>query len=130
MTYLQPWKLFSLACGIALLLIGSVYMNPGDWDFGVSIVMALGAYFFAPITVRTLLRLFKRPSVETLFYATIGLALAWVVVDGSYWAYHAMVGNPYWRVGNALASPLLYLVCGIIWARNESLAEMVRGVLR
>jgi hypothetical protein len=30
--YLRPWKLFSLACGIALLIIGAYWYSAPGWD--------------------------------------------------------------------------------------------------
>ena len=42
--YLRPWKLFSLSCGIAILLTGSVIEQAMDWDFTISFLMAIGTY--------------------------------------------------------------------------------------
>ena len=41
--YLRPWKLFSLAAGIALLVLGSIHMPSPDWDMPISFIMALPA---------------------------------------------------------------------------------------
>src|SRR5688572_28256647 len=46
--YLRPWKLFSLACGIALLIIGAYWYRSPDWDIPISFIMAVFTYFTAP----------------------------------------------------------------------------------
>lgn len=37
--YLRPWKLFSLACGIAILIAGSYLQPAPDWDIPISFLM-------------------------------------------------------------------------------------------
>lgn len=60
--YLRPWKLFSLACGIGILLVGSVVEQAMDWDFPISFIMAISTYillqlplvrYFTPIFAKT-----------------------------------------------------------------------------
>lgn len=34
--YTRPWKLFTLALGIALLILGSFYYEAPDWDIPIS----------------------------------------------------------------------------------------------
>jgi hypothetical protein len=46
--YKRPWKLFTLAIGILLLIAGSFYLRAPDWDIPISIIMALFAYTTAP----------------------------------------------------------------------------------
>lgn len=41
---LRPWKLFTLAIGVALLLVGAVYEVAPDWDIPISLIMAFFAY--------------------------------------------------------------------------------------
>ncbi|STZ03412.1 hypothetical protein [Moraxella equi] len=36
--YLRPWKLFSLSCGIGILLVSSVIEQAIDWDFNISFI--------------------------------------------------------------------------------------------
>ena len=50
--YVRPWKLFSLLCGIALLIIGARYSGLPDWDVPVSLIMAVFAYFTAPCSMQ------------------------------------------------------------------------------
>ena len=54
--YLRPWKLFSLACGIAILVAGSYVQPAPDWDIPISFIMAFCTYIFAPLTARVLVR--------------------------------------------------------------------------
>ncbi len=52
--YRRPWKLFSLFCGIAILVVSSFVEQAMDWDIAISLLMAISTYIFAPITSRTL----------------------------------------------------------------------------
>ena len=54
--YLRPWKLFTLAAGIALLVIGALRKIAPDWDIPISFIMALLAYLTAPWSLRVLLQ--------------------------------------------------------------------------
>ena len=40
---LRPWKLATLAIGIALLIAGRFYFQAPDWDIPISLIMALVA---------------------------------------------------------------------------------------
>ncbi|HEX7643797.1 MAG TPA: hypothetical protein VF472_16450 [Burkholderiaceae bacterium] len=86
--YLRPWKLLSLACGIALLIAGSFYYRASDWDVGISLVMALFTYLTAPYSLKTIVR-----SVAAMrFGMPFAWALFWWVwsVDGCYWVYNTL----------------------------------------
>lgn len=37
---IRPWKLATLAVGVALLIVGAFYYQALDWDIGVSLTMA------------------------------------------------------------------------------------------
>ena len=50
--YTRPWKLFTLALGIALLILGSFYYEAPDWDIPISLIMASLAYLTAPWSLR------------------------------------------------------------------------------
>lgn len=54
--YLRPWKLCTLAIGLALLIAGSIYQPAPDWDIPISIIMALFTYLTAAWSMRTLLQ--------------------------------------------------------------------------
>lgn len=75
--YLRPWKLFSLACGIAILIVGSYLQPAPDWDIPISFLMAFSTYLFAPITSRTLAR-------RQWKYLPLALFGMWFSVDGIY----------------------------------------------
>ena len=45
--YVRPWKLLSLAAGIALLVAGAFYYDAPDWDVAISFIMAILAYLSA-----------------------------------------------------------------------------------
>ena len=49
---LAPWRLASLAGGLALLIVGSVALPSDDWDVAICFVMGLVAYVLAPWAFR------------------------------------------------------------------------------
>jgi len=54
--YLRPWKLFSLAAGVVLLIAGWFYYHAPDWDIPISLIMATLVYLTAPWSMRVALR--------------------------------------------------------------------------
>ena len=120
--YLRLWKLFTLFCGIGLLIIGSFVMPAIDWDIPISFIMGLATYIFAPITARSLFRRYWK-------WLPLGVFGAWLSIDGVYWAYWA------WRNPVALdtmrsiqwqASSCLYGLCACLWYPDCSLKELLR----
>ena len=122
--YLRPWKLASLAAGIALLVAGRYHYRAPDWDVPISFIMASITYFFAPWTLRVLLE--RRWALWPL------AALAtWFAVDGSYslyWYFVDPVALEMMRGANFLASLALYFVCGLLWLYQGSLRQFARDV--
>ena len=120
--YVRPWKLASLAAGIGLLVLGSVYTPAPDWDIPISFIMALCTYFTAPCSLRAVLERRWR-------HLPIALISTWISVDGCY-ALYWYLKDPealhLMRVANAPASLALYGICGIIWLHRGSLASLVR----
>ncbi len=105
---LRQWKLITLAIGLALLIAGSFYYQFQDWDVGISLIMGVMAYLFAPWSVRALIarQWSKLPLI---------LFLYWLTVDGVYVGYNELLGNWYVRDANFLVSTTLYWLCGVIW---------------
>ena len=119
--YARPWKLFSLAIGVALLIIGSFYDSAPDWDVPISLIMAILAYLTAPWSLRVMLERRWRFLPAALF-------ATWFTVDGCYWLYWHFK-NPraleFMRDANFPASLSLYVICGIIWFYHGSLRELL-----
>ena len=119
--YLRLWKLFTLACGIGLLIIGSYAMPAPDWDIPISLIMGLATYIFAPITARSLFRRYWK-------WLPLGVFGAWFAIDGVYWAYWAWQ-NPFalamMRSGQWQTSTCLYGLCACLWYRDCSLKELI-----
>ena len=117
--YLRPWKLASLAAGIALLIAGRFYYRAPDWDVPIGSIMASITYLCAPWTLRAVLE--RRWALWPL------AALAtWFAVDGSYslyWHFVDPVALEMMRGANALASLTLYIVCGLVWLYGGSLRD-------
>ena len=51
---IRPWKLATLAIGVALLIVGAFYYQAPDWDIGISLIMAALAYLTAPWSMRVM----------------------------------------------------------------------------
>ena len=122
----RPWKLFSLACGIALLIVGAFHYDAPDWDIPISLIMAALAYLTAAWSLRVLMERRWRAVPAALFWT-------WFTVDGSYWLYwrwqdpsalEAM------RSANFPASLSLYGMCGLVWLYRGSFAGMVNDARR
>ena len=119
--YLRPWKLFSLAIGVTLLVLGSFYYQAPDWDIPISFIMALLAYATAPWSLRAIVeRSWQRWPV--MLFAT------WFTVDGCYaiyWHFRNPVALAQMRSANFPASLALYFTCGLLWYYQGSLAQML-----
>lgn len=122
---LRPWKLATLATGIALLIVGSFHYNAPDWDIPISIIMALVAYVTAPWSMRVMVERRWREWPLMLF-------ATWFGVDGCYWIYWTFqdpAALAFMRDVNAPASLSLYWMCGLFWYWRGSLNEMSETTL-
>ena len=120
----RPWKLFSLACGVALLVAGSFYYEAPDWDIPISLVMAILAYLFAAWSLRVIVerRWRQWPAM---------LVATWFTVDGSYWIYWHFKKPAVlelMRDANWPASLSLYFICGMVWYYRGSLRELTQAI--
>lgn len=117
--YFRPWKLITLAIGIALLIVGSFYYNAPDWDIPISLIMAVLAYLTAPWSLRVILERKWRLWPAMLFFT-------WFTVDGCYaiyWHFQDPAALEMMRDVNFPASLSLYGMCGIVWLYRGSLRE-------
>ena len=122
--YLRPWKLFSLAAGIALLVIGAQRKIAPDWDIPISFIMALLAYLTAPWRLRVLLQ--RRWKLLPL-----ALLATWFTVDGCYalyWHWRDPQVLALMRAWNFPASLGLYGLCSVLWLYRGSLRELIGNV--
>jgi len=124
----RPWKLFSLAVGMAWLLYGAYNYGISDWDVGISLIMGGLTYLCAPRSVRIILyHLQYRPRFWVLWIIS-ALLVAWFVVDGVYVFYHTAMGNQMLRIENFYASSALYFLAGAIWLYSGSLRDLVSNL--
>jgi hypothetical protein len=118
--YFRPWKLFTLAIGISLLIVGSFYYKAPDWDIPISFIMAILAYLTAPWSMRVILERKWRMWPAMLF-------VTWFTVDGCY-AIYWTVKNPaaleMMRSANFPASLSLYGLCGMVWLYRGSMRQL------
>lgn len=122
--YRRPWKLTTLAVGIALLILGSFYYDAPDWDISISIIMAGFAYITAPWSLCVILER-KWRLWPAMLFAT------WFTVDGCYaiyWSFKNPMALEMMRDVNFPASLSLYGMCGIIWMYQGSLKQLFSEV--
>jgi hypothetical protein len=118
--YARPWKLVTLAIGIALLVLGSLHYQAIDWDIPISLIMAILAYVAAPWSLRVIVERRWRLWPAMLF-------ATWFTVDGSYWLYWHFknpVALEMMREANFFASLSLYGMCGVLWLYRGSLLDL------
>ena len=125
---IRPWKLLSLALGMAWLLFGGLNYSISDWDVGISVLMGCLTYVCAPWSVATILAAVRYRSRVWLYPSVMALAAAWFVVDGAYVCYHTLLGNQMLRVENFFVSSALYFLAGSIWLYPGTLHEFVRNL--
>ena len=125
----RPWKLATLAIGVALLIAGAFWYEAPDWDIPISVIMAILTYLTAPWSLRVLVERRWRHLPWMLLFT-------WFTVDGCYWLYWRWknpVALELMRDANFFASLALYGICGVLWLYRGSLRELARdgaGVLR
>ncbi|MDZ4203149.1 MAG: hypothetical protein U1C96_13500 [Gallionella sp.] len=123
---LRPWKLATLALGIALLIVGSFHYQAPDWDIPISFIMAIFAYLTAPWSLRILLELRWRQWPLMLFFT-------WFTIDGCYaiyWHFKDPVALELMREANFAASLSLYGMCGIVWLYRGTLSQLFAEIRR
>lgn len=120
---LRPWKLVTLAIGLALLIAGARLTPAPDWDVPISIIMAGVAYVTAPWCMRVLVERQWR-------WWPLMAVLTWFAVDGCYALYWSVV-NPnalaLMREANAPASLALFWMCGLVWLYRGDMLNMPRA---
>lgn len=107
----SPWRLSTLAVGVALLIAGSYDFDAPDWDVPVSLLMAGSTYLSAGWSLRVILDRRWRwwPAM---------VLVTWLSVDGLYAAYWSQVDPQalaFMRDANWPASLSLYWMCGLVW---------------
>jgi hypothetical protein len=122
----RPWKLAGFAIGMAWLLYGALFHGIGDWDVGVSLVMGTGTYLTAPWAVHVIARACRDRPPHAWLHVLVALGVAVLVVDTSYLAWHAAMGNPTFRAENFRASIALYFLAGMLWQYRGSVADFFR----
>ncbi len=121
----RPWKLATLAIGMAWLCYGATHYHFSDWDLGISFLMGGLAYLLAPWSIRILYEALRAPLRARPSAVLLALFFGWFTVDGVYVLYHTLMGNQMVRLENFRASSMLFLLAGAVWAWRGSVAEFV-----
>lgn len=122
--YKRPWKLFSLAIGLTLLIVGSFFYKAPDWDIPISFIMAIFAYLTASWSLRVIVERRIKHVPLMLFYT-------WFTVDGCYsiyWYFQNPEALALMRDANAPASLTLYGMCGLVWYYQGSLKQLLNDI--
>ncbi|WP_348946165.1 hypothetical protein ABHF33_06600 [Chitinibacter sp. FCG-7] len=119
--YLMPWRIATLLIGLLLLVLGADYYQFGDWDYGISVLMALATYALMPRFHAALLQ-------RDWLVAALILVFC---VDTTYTAYlQAMAMTLELRWVNFGASASLFGFCWIVWCLLPMLWQgKIRSVL-
>lgn len=126
----RPWKLASLAVGMAWLLYGAATYGMSDWDIGISVIMGGLTYLCAPWSVQVIFNAVQyRPRGWPLHIAA-SIIPAMVTVDWVYWLYHSAMGNVMFRLENFKVSFALYFICGLLWYYKGSLRGLITIIKR
>lgn len=115
---IRPWKLATLAIGLAFLYWGALNLNCPDWDIGNSTLMAIWTYLLAPPCARIIMQ--RRWALMPL----VPLAW-WFCVDGLYVAYNGLAHLPIYREANFWASSCLFWLCAFIWMPRAPIKEIL-----
>lgn len=85
-------------------------------------------YLLSPWSVNLILTAIRYHPSNWEFYIFIALAIALFVVDGVYFLYHTVIGNPIYRMDNFFASTPLYFMAGIFWLYRGSVKELIENI--
>ena len=124
----RPWKLITLAAGMAWLLFGAITYGISDWDIGISLLMGGLTYLCAPWSVRVILLSIRHRQAYWPLWIGIALIVALFVIDGIYYLYHSIAGNQMLRRENLYASSALYFLAGSIWMYRGSVRDLITGL--
>ena len=108
----MTFKNATFAIGLGWLIYGALYFGYGDWDIGISLVMACSTYLCADWVWSSLVaRQYARWPLAAL--------LTWWCVDGSYWLYWSLVEpDAMFREGQWMMSLCLFLLAGFVWTTD------------
>ena len=81
---LRGWKLASFGAGMLWLFYGAVNYSISDWDVGISIIMGVLTYIFAPWSVITIHHVLKYRPHGWLLQLVAAFVPAMFSVDWSY----------------------------------------------
>jgi len=126
----RPWKLATFVIAMVLLLYGALFFHIGDWDVGVTLLMGTLTYALAPSGAFAVAMAVRERSPRALLDVLVAMALAWLVIDGVYMAWHLAMNNPIYRADNAMASTPIYCMAGLFWLYRGSVGELLANLRR
>lgn len=108
---IMPWRLLSLGVGLAMLVLGSLFLPSDDWDKGICFAMGLPAYVLAPWVFR---------QVYYFRWRWLGVAAVafWLSIDGTYSLYWYLRGFEHlaqFRPANFVYCTPVFWMSGFVW---------------
>jgi uncharacterized membrane protein len=126
----RPWKLVTFVMGAAFFVGGAYYWAVPTWDVGVSILMSVLCFLFAPWAVDVGLRACLSRKSGWIRDLIMAAGVVYMVASGSYEAYNTirMGCHPvtYWL--NLAFSIPVTIAAGLVWRYDGSVLDFVREV--
>ena len=128
----RPWKFFSFVVGMTGFILGALLLDLPTWDVGVSVIMSVLCYIFAPWAVDSAIHAFRERKGRWLLNIFLSLVVVYFVGSGSYEIYNTirMGLHPvtYWE--NLLFSIPVTIAAGLLWRYDGSLNDLLQGIKR
>jgi hypothetical protein len=123
--YFRIWKFIFLLITIVFLCYGSLILKMPDWDFGVSILMAVFSYLFSPLFISYLINFKKYYNINKIFMFITIMFLWLLTVDLSYMGYNILLNHMTFRYANFFASTILFILNGFALIYKGSFKEFL-----
>ncbi|MBI2895330.1 MAG: hypothetical protein HYY06_17375 [Deltaproteobacteria bacterium] len=129
---LRPWKVVTFLLGTAFFVWGALYWDLATWDVGVSFLMSILCFLFAPWAVEFGLDSVRRRPRRWGLRLLAAAAVVYMIGSGSYEIYNTLrMGHhpiTYWE--NLFFSVPVTVMAGLVWRWDGSIADFVRELRR
>ena len=128
---LRPWKATTFLLGTSFFVWGALYYQLPTWDVGVSVLMSVACYLFAPWAVSMGMEAVRWRIGRWWARLLLSVVLVYLVGSGSYEVYNTvrMGMHPvtYWE--NLFFSLPVTIIAGVVWRFDGSLRALLAAVL-
>lgn len=124
----RPWKVITFTLGGTFFVWGALYWAVPTWDVGVSILMSVLCFLFAPWAIDTGRKAVLHREPGWIRKLLVAACVVYLVASGSYEAYNTIrMGTPpvtCWL--NLAFSVPVTIIAGLIWAYSGSVSDFLR----